>query len=451
MKSFLTITILFLTTPTYAGQGMGPGPGLNSYANYVTDNFNRANGGLGANWTTVPGWAAPQIISNTVGASADGTESDAYWSGSYTWTAAQYSQIQMPTLPNSTSGDCGAGTNLQSSPNETGYYCSYFKDGGTTLHLHWGKNVNAVNLDISTPFTTITAGDTIQALYDGYNLKCFVNGTLEYSRPDETIVSTYGNGAGSFGGANGACRMDNYQGGNATAYSKGSDPALVSASKAWNTDFTGTTHTSFTVTAGAAVTAGNTPVMTIAWFGQSAAPTSVTDSLGQTWVQAPGSFNYNSGATAAIAVYYFPGTLSGTPTVTASWGASSASYIGMTFAEFSGIMDNNPSVPVDVTTASQINWTSSTTNNAKNTSISTSANKELVYSGLYIYSNNGTISAAGTGFTLINKNTTGSMTNAFGDEYQLQTAFGSVTGQFTATWTSGTVSAMTTAVAFFKH
>ena len=31
----------------------------------ATDNFNRANGALGSNWTTVTGTAAPQIVSNT--------------------------------------------------------------------------------------------------------------------------------------------------------------------------------------------------------------------------------------------------------------------------------------------------------------------------------------------------------------------------------------------------
>ncbi|MGD0586365.1 MAG: hypothetical protein ABSA86_11435 [Oryzomonas sp.] len=449
MRTLSIILIsLFLAIPSFAGQGIGPGPGLGSYS-YVSDNFNRSNGGLGSNWTTVPGWAAPQIISNAVGASADGTESDAYWSGTFTWTAPQFSQVQITTLPtDNSSNDCGVGTNVQSSPNKTGYYCAYNALGGT-VHLRWGININGVNTYNILTSTVGSVNDTIKEVYDGYNVQCLVNGVLAYSRPDQTITGTYGNGYPYMGGADGTCRMDNFQAGNVTAYSLGSDPALVSGSKAWNTDFTGTTHTSWTVTAGAAITAGNTPVTTIAWFGQSAAPTSVTDSLGQTWVQA--SFNYNSANTAAIAVYYFPGTVSGTPTVTASWGSSTVSYPGMTFSEFSGVMANNPSIPVDLATASQISWTSSATNNAKNTSITTSANKELVYSGLYIFSNNATISAAGTGFTLINKNTTGSMQNAFGDEYQLQTAFGSVTGQFTGTWTSGTVSAMTTAVAFFKH
>src|ERR1700731_3725819 len=31
----------------------------------VSDNFNRANGGLGSNWTTVSGTTAPQIVNNT--------------------------------------------------------------------------------------------------------------------------------------------------------------------------------------------------------------------------------------------------------------------------------------------------------------------------------------------------------------------------------------------------
>ena len=40
----------------------------------ASDNFMRANGGLGANWTTVPGgagWVAPAIVSDAVNGEDD--------------------------------------------------------------------------------------------------------------------------------------------------------------------------------------------------------------------------------------------------------------------------------------------------------------------------------------------------------------------------------------------
>ena len=48
--------------------GMMAAPFLQQVANAATvsDNFNRANGGLGSNWTTVAGTTAPKIANNTL-------------------------------------------------------------------------------------------------------------------------------------------------------------------------------------------------------------------------------------------------------------------------------------------------------------------------------------------------------------------------------------------------
>ena len=51
-----------------SGLGMMAVPFLQQVANAATvsDNFNRANGGLGSNWTTVAGTTAPKIANNTL-------------------------------------------------------------------------------------------------------------------------------------------------------------------------------------------------------------------------------------------------------------------------------------------------------------------------------------------------------------------------------------------------
>ena len=51
-----------------------------AHAATISDNFNRANGGLGSNWTTVTGTAAPQIVNNTAQPGSAGTLNSAYWS-----------------------------------------------------------------------------------------------------------------------------------------------------------------------------------------------------------------------------------------------------------------------------------------------------------------------------------------------------------------------------------
>jgi hypothetical protein len=55
----------------------------------VTDDFNRANGGLGANWTTVTGLGAPLIAGNLVSYLTAAAWQAAYYSGA-TFTANQY-------------------------------------------------------------------------------------------------------------------------------------------------------------------------------------------------------------------------------------------------------------------------------------------------------------------------------------------------------------------------
>jgi hypothetical protein len=56
----------------------------------VSDDFNRANGGLGANWTTITNLAAPQIATNQIGV---GTGRGARYSGA-TFAANQYAEAK---------------------------------------------------------------------------------------------------------------------------------------------------------------------------------------------------------------------------------------------------------------------------------------------------------------------------------------------------------------------
>ena len=71
----------------------------------VSDNFDRADGGLGSNWTTVAGTAAPQIVSNTARAGTASTLNSAYWSAS-TFGNDQFAQA---SLPNSSASQYGPG------------------------------------------------------------------------------------------------------------------------------------------------------------------------------------------------------------------------------------------------------------------------------------------------------------------------------------------------------
>jgi hypothetical protein len=72
----------------------------------ASDDFNRADGGLGGNWTNYSGggFGTPTITSNAVNSGADNFDAPAYWSGAGTFTDDQYSQATI------TFGDTGGGS-----------------------------------------------------------------------------------------------------------------------------------------------------------------------------------------------------------------------------------------------------------------------------------------------------------------------------------------------------
>src|SRR5690349_7052012 len=105
----------------------------------ISDNFNRANGGLGANWTTVSGTTAPQIVNNTVQPGSAGTLNSAYWSAN-TFGANQYAAA---SFPNSSGTNWGPAIAVRLS-NSKGYI------------LWYGNQTNVVSIwrmDSSTSWT----------------------------------------------------------------------------------------------------------------------------------------------------------------------------------------------------------------------------------------------------------------------------------------------------------
>ena len=86
----------------------------------VSDSFDRADGVLGSNWTTVAGTAAPKIVSNTLRAGTASALNSAYWSAS-TFGADQFAQT---SLPNSSGSQYGPGIAVRLS-GAKGYFLWY--------------------------------------------------------------------------------------------------------------------------------------------------------------------------------------------------------------------------------------------------------------------------------------------------------------------------------------
>jgi len=170
-----------------------------------SDNFNRANGSLGSNWTVIEGtWA---ITSDTAWATAVGSQSDAgaYYNGSP--LADCYSQVTVVALP---VGGTYAGPAVRMSQgtgstiNGYGFYVT-----GTTWYLI--KQVNGVHTNLATGSHTLASSDVLYIQAQGTTISAQINGSQVASVTDSTYTSGYQGMVYQFGSA--STTMDAWQGG----------------------------------------------------------------------------------------------------------------------------------------------------------------------------------------------------------------------------------------------
>jgi hypothetical protein len=109
-----------------------------------SDNFNRANGGLGSDWTTAPNWNAPQINSNRVYGSAvaayvsPSTATFGDDQAAEVWSTNEGGSVQYPTT------GAGAGVRVRQSPSANTYYAAgvYWSTGGEYAYLRLVRSVD---------------------------------------------------------------------------------------------------------------------------------------------------------------------------------------------------------------------------------------------------------------------------------------------------------------------
>jgi hypothetical protein len=173
----------------------------------ATDDFNRADGGLGANWTDMSiGFTGIVIVSNTAQDNA-GADSGSFYSG--------------VSFPNDQWGQCvrtggdGGGIMLRGSAPRTWYVVSIEGTLGASASLLFAKFIAGVFTQIGTTQTvTFNSGDTLYGEVQGTTLLAKRNGSaLGTSETDSAIASgspgLFGFGAfiaddfaaGDFGGA----------------------------------------------------------------------------------------------------------------------------------------------------------------------------------------------------------------------------------------------------------
>ena len=136
----------------------------------VSDSFNRANGGLGSNWTTVSGTTAPQIVNNMAQPGSAGTLNSAYWSAN-TFGGNQYAAA---SFPGSSGTNYGPGIAVRLS-NSTGYFLWYGKSASTVSIWRMDSSSSWTELKASANLT-VAATDVWQLQAVGSTLTGYQNG-----------------------------------------------------------------------------------------------------------------------------------------------------------------------------------------------------------------------------------------------------------------------------------
>ena len=183
-------------------------------ATTVSDNFNRADGGLGGNWTTVAGTAAPEIVSNTLRAGTGGALNSAYWSAS-TFGADQFAQA---SLPNSSGTQYGPGIAVRLSGTK-GYFLWYGNSPGTVSlwRMDGSSSSSWTQLAQSAPRTMSPSSDVWMIQAVGSTISGYQNGNLVVQATDTKITSG-SPGVWLYYSSN---QIDNWSGGDVTTHQVG--------------------------------------------------------------------------------------------------------------------------------------------------------------------------------------------------------------------------------------
>jgi hypothetical protein len=167
----------------------------------ASDNFNRANGNLGANWTDATGTNAIQVATNAL-QSNGGVDALIYWN------ADTFANDQVADLTVTAVGDSYLGPAVRCAVNNGyGFYAGQF---GRYLF----KIVAGVTTTISSDATSVTNGDVYELSVVGTQITVKRNG-VDLFTPTDASLSSGRAGLAGFGSA-GALRYDNWNGNNTT-------------------------------------------------------------------------------------------------------------------------------------------------------------------------------------------------------------------------------------------
>ena len=152
----------------------------------AADNFVRANGGLGTNWTTATGHNAPAIVSNQVQGGTVSSGNAAWWNAN-PFPNDQWAQS---TINADANVNTYGGVFLRVANGAATMYRIYVVGPiGATAVAHIAKTVAGAFTDLNSATITLTAGDVIRGEVNGSALSLYQNNVLRVSTSDSSIAS----------------------------------------------------------------------------------------------------------------------------------------------------------------------------------------------------------------------------------------------------------------------
>ena len=156
----------------------------------ATDNFNRADGALGANWAEAASAYVdnvPAILSNQAKAGGEGTYDNAVFYTAGTFANDQYAKITMATLP--ASGNSYFGALVRGSSTDF-VWCQYLRQSGSNKNRLYWFNAGAYTLIAQQNTTTFATNDTIELEVEGTTYTMYKNGVSILSGSNASTPAT---------------------------------------------------------------------------------------------------------------------------------------------------------------------------------------------------------------------------------------------------------------------
>ena len=188
-------------------------PHTASAATSATDDFNRADGGLGPNWTAISD-GGMSISSQVVAGATGGTTGDVRTAESY--PSDQYSKVEVTSTQLTGGQWVGPAVRVQGG-GQNGYLGIYFwNSGNPVLRLYKRSGGSFTQLGGGYVSGALAAGTQLEVTAVGNKISFLQNGVQRVSVTDGSFT---GGGPGIM--AFGSARADNWAGGPAAAYSVG--------------------------------------------------------------------------------------------------------------------------------------------------------------------------------------------------------------------------------------